>query len=50
MESPPLDPEEFIKWKQAKIRQPIIKECDMNNEMREESQEMIISGIDKCTG
>ena len=29
MDLPPLDLDEFAKWKQSNLTMPIVKECDM---------------------
>ena len=47
MELPPFNLEDFNKWKQS---QSIVKECDMEDEMKIESKEHIMSGIEKCSG
>ena len=47
MELPPFNLDDFTKWKQG---QAIVKECDMPDEMKTESKEHIVSGIEKNTG
>ena len=47
MELPPFDLGDFTKWKQG---QAIVKECDMDDEMKTEAKEHIVSGIEKNSG
>eukprot|EP00356_Strombidium_inclinatum_P010064 CAMPEP_0170493290 /NCGR_PEP_ID=MMETSP0208-20121228/13661_1 /TAXON_ID=197538 /ORGANISM="Strombidium inclinatum, Strain S3" /LENGTH=53 /DNA_ID=CAMNT_0010769195 /DNA_START=26 /DNA_END=187 /DNA_ORIENTATION=+ len=47
MELPPFNLEDFNKWKQS---QAIIKECDMEDTMKIEAKEHVMSGIEKCSG
>ena len=50
MDLPPLDQEEFTKWKESNINVPIIKESDMLQDMREEVQELLVTCMERCTG
>ena len=44
MELPPFDLADFNKWKAS---QAVVKECDMEETMRNEAKEHITGGIDK---
>ena len=50
MDLPPLDNEEFSKWKESNLNRPIVKMCDMQTDMREEVQELLVSAMERCTG
>ena len=47
MELPPLNVDDFNKWKQS---QAIVKECDMEDTMQTEAKDHVMSGIEKCSG
>ena len=47
MELPPFDLEFFNKWKQSVA---IVKECDMDDTMKTEAKEHVMSGIEKFSG
>ena len=47
MNLPPLDLDDFTKWKQS---QAIILESDMDDDMKMEAKDHIMSGIEKCSG
>ncbi len=47
MEFLPFNMEDFERWK---LSVPIIKVCDMDENMKNQALEHIISGIEKCSG
>ena len=47
MELPPLDIDAFNKWKGG---QAVIKDCDMEEEMKNEAKEHVATGIERSAG